>query len=253
MATYNYTNTHMNTLAGQPSTATLSILGQLFGGSDFVLGGAGGAGGTGGTGGGSPSPGNSSSGASAGTLALALNTIPTAQPGHLITSEYHNALRTAVLLIASQLGIDTTGAAGSQTYPPQFLMNDTGPNWIVTNGIATPDPEMRSANGYFPLLLPEGVRLQNLRIRGRRAGAVGGFRVRLLRVALADGESTELINASLTTIADNFDTVRNVASTLSNETRIVNNSNFTYLITAEASNVGELVQLNGFTVGYDRV
>src|SRR4051812_32330326 len=49
-------------------------------------------------------------------IQLLVSSIPTAAPGGVISSEHHNALRTALMAIASQLGLGPLAAEGAVTF-----------------------------------------------------------------------------------------------------------------------------------------
>ncbi|MFM7102220.1 MAG: hypothetical protein ACKO3N_13725, partial [Verrucomicrobiota bacterium] len=193
--------------------------------------------------------------ASVDALALALATIPIANPGNIITSEYHNALRTAVLLLGSRIGVSTTGAAGSLTLAPHFTLEGTNTtNWNHTNGVAA--APAGGASGFLPLSLPDGARIQSLQIRGRRTGSIPTFEVQLLRVDALTGDRVVLVNPPTIPVTDPFDVTQNLSVSgagpaANEEYRTVDNSKFTYLVIARAgAATSGTAQINSLRVNY---
>src|SRR6266849_8332039 len=138
-------------------------------------------------------------------LATLINSIQVAEPGHVITEEYHSDLRSALLQIAQQL---SGGVTSSQnvvlSHPPEFTQNDSGPNWSMVNGIASKDAS-GSANGWFRVQFPQGARILQMIVSGRRAGTTSfPFSVRLVRVNVTDGESLPVIALNLGGASDPF-------------------------------------------------
>lgn len=191
-------------------------------------------------------------------LQLLLNAIPVAQEGHVITSEYHNALRSALLMIASQMGIDLSGNTGLLTLPPVFYAVANQPQWLLSEGWANP-PEGGTARGWFPLNLPQGARIQSMTAIGRRTGSVTTFQVMLLRQPLTETDATTLITLNLNTASDPFQVngsinVPGAGANATEEYRQVDNSAYKYLVTARVAGAGgdAVAQLNAIELAYAR-
>ncbi len=192
-------------------------------------------------------------------ITLALATIPIANPGNIITSEYHNALRTAVILLGNRIGVSTTGAAGSITLAPQFtLEGTTASGWSHSNGVAV--APAAGASGFLTLSLPDGARIQSLQIRGRRTGTVASFDVQLLRVDALTGDRVTLVNPPTIPVTDPFDVTQSLSVTgagpaANEEYRTVDNSKFTYLVIARtgATTTGGTAQINSLRVNYSPI
>ncbi len=69
-------------------------------------------------------------------LQVLLAAIPRAEDGHIITAEYHNALRSALLAIADQFNIGLADLSFARTFAPAFLPIETFANWTLRSGIA---------------------------------------------------------------------------------------------------------------------
>jgi hypothetical protein len=188
-------------------------------------------------------------------LQTVLATIPVAEEGHVITREYHNSLRTALLLLADQLGTAPIGGPERVTYPPTFLQNGDESNWRQENGLAS--VREGNADGVLSLQLPQGARIQSLTVTGRRLGTVQSFRVELLRLAIddPDGNPLQLASMSLTNASDPFRVTQSLGVserglTALDEFRITDQ--YTYLIHARVVAASNLVQINGIQVAYIR-
>jgi hypothetical protein len=120
----------------------------------------------------------------------------TAREGDIITSEYHNTLREAVMALAEQMGSSPSRSL-ELTFLPTFQLNEDGPNWRIGGGSAD-KPADKQANGMLPVQLPDGTRIQSLTVTGKREGEKPAlFRVTLMRLSLADGGTQQLIDLSL--------------------------------------------------------
>jgi hypothetical protein len=173
-----------------------------------------------------------------GDLPAFLQSIPIAQEGHVITTDYHNMLRAALLAMVSQMGGVAPGRTAS--LPPSFLEYDGGPNWNVANGLATPQAGQTSAKGWLPLQLPHGARLEQMTVFGDRTGTVDSFIVQLLRVTVADMSNVALITFQLKLAPSPFKfwgtvSVGGAGPAALEEYRTIDNDNYTYLVIARAN------------------
>jgi hypothetical protein len=119
-------------------------------------------------------------------LQILVSSIPIAQPGNIITSEYHNKLRDAVHGLASRIGLSVNPTAEFKilTFAPNFLpvkTKESEPSnlsWNVTLERAaipnlTEAEEMRkTVAGGFVVQLPDGATISEMIVRGERAAAV---------------------------------------------------------------------------------
>jgi hypothetical protein len=188
-------------------------------------------------------------------LPVLLNAIPVAQDGDVITAQYHNSLRDALIVLAAQAGPVLTGQPETYTYAPHFLQNDAGPNWQQAGGLATPDAS-KSANGFFVVQLPNGARIQNLTVTGRRTGnPAASFTVLLVRVNINDASPVTLISLDLRTAPDPFKVsqslnVPGAGPAALEEYRLVDTTAFTYLVTARVLGATDIVQINSITISF---
>jgi hypothetical protein len=194
-------------------------------------------------------------------IQLLLNAIPIAHEGHIITSEYHNSLRDALLAIAKRLGLTIKPVSDTQllTFAPNFLPepDETITRWFIFFDKAIIHPrvnEMQSAvvRGAMTVQLPDDAVIEKLTVRGmhlisREKLPPKSFSIRLFRRKFdADRTKVELLiahnleketgtftkeNDIKTTLDDSFD-----AATL--EKRIldlsrVNNQKYQYFVMAE--------------------
>jgi hypothetical protein len=186
-----------------------------------------------------------------------INRIPTAQEGAPITPDFHNSLRDALTALAKQ-SADRVPTKTTLTLAPGFVENDGGPNWPQSGGVAT-NPEGGLANGWLPLQLPDGARIDGLTVRGRRSGEMATFLVKLLRVPISDPDPFPLITIQLKNAADPFEVRKEVGfsqatPTALEEFKLIDTSKFNYLITAEVSGAtgSAAAHIRQFQVDYTR-
>ena len=182
--------------------------------------------------------GGTSTGSTLTDLRNLINAIPIAEDEHVITSLYHNSLRAALLAIASQIGADPVSGTVTLTFTPSFFSMRNDPPWLLSEGMATrPVDGNRTASGWFPLQLPEGVRLQSMTVIGRKTGAVESFQVQLLRQPINETPTTALITIPLNNAGDPFQVTGSVqvdgaGPAALEEYRTINNSTHKYLVMA---------------------
>jgi hypothetical protein len=205
-------------------------------------------------------------------LQLLINAIPIANPGNIITSEYHNALRDAVRALASRIGLDVNPAAEFKilTFAPAFLplfpqtltgttATPTGNNnrWDVTlsrAAITIVSNPAQPVSGGICVQLPDGATVFQMIVRGSRLGkdqpAPKDFTVALKRGKFGKDQPLEnLISVDLKGVKDGpFEVDETVklseaeASTTTNaliagltvaDRKVVDNEKWIYYVTAE--------------------
>ena len=176
------------------------------------------------------------------SLQTLISNIPTAEDGHVIDRSYHNSLRDALIGIAEQLGATDQGDNLVLTYAPNFIANAPQPEWVFTLGYAT-KPAGGAGDGWIPLSLPDGSRLQRMVVvGGREETGTFSFTVQLMRQPLNDTTTTTLISvpglATSQYAADPFEAVgvfavQGVSSPAAvAEFQTVDNSQYKYLVRA---------------------
>jgi hypothetical protein len=199
-------------------------------------------------------------------LQILINSIPIANPGNLITSEYHNALREAVRGLASRIGLSVSATAEFKifTFAPNFLpmkakTADGSQPWTVTLERAT-TPEIKAPNlkqtvmGGFVVQLPDGATVYQMIARGSRAA--GGANPKEFKISLrrqkfgANQEAQTLISMDLKEIKEGafedkesvqlsdedlkvIDEDSGVAGATVGNRKIVNNQKWIYTVAAE--------------------
>jgi hypothetical protein len=198
-------------------------------------------------------------------LQLAVLAIPTAYEGQPITSEYHNALRDAVRLLAGHLGANAVGQIATQTFSPAFLPTKAKAPWQLDVGVAAMPDNQSSWDGWFPVQLPDGSSIEGAAAIGRGTGALKSFQVKLLRQNLLglnpDNPPFELLASTLITMdlssADPNLPVQGIVSGSSaavvQDYKIVDNTKYKYIIYASVERGdGQVAQINAVQV-YCRV
>jgi hypothetical protein len=178
-----------------------------------------------------------------------INAIPDAQDGNVITSDYHNTIKTVLLAIASQIGAGPAAQTVTLSLQPNLItIGSTG--WNVGLGLAT---SAAGSNGFVPLNLPDGAVIQQLVVMGAQASpAVKAF-ASLLILPIAGTGSTTLILVDLTPGGNPFNlsgtpNVPGLTVTALASLQTVQNSQFKYAIQAES--LGANLTINAFQVVY---
>lgn len=137
-------------------------------------------------------------------LQALLASIPIAMDGQIITAEHHNSLRAAVIGIADQLGVGLQIPTAAFTFAPTFLQTGAKPNWAIANFVAS-HSATGDADGWLPIQLPNGQRIQSMTVTGRRTGTTPKpFQVLLLRQSITAPGTELLITVSLESAPDPF-------------------------------------------------
>lgn len=142
------------------------------------------------------------SGPGANLLAL-LAAIPIAGDGQVISADYHNSLRSALIGLANQMGMGLTTPTTSYSFAPAFFPIG-GTAWTVS---ANPNLIAASAaganpDGWLPVHLPDGQTIQGMTVTGKlTTPAPTTFSVTLYREDVTAGGSgpTSLIAVTLQT------------------------------------------------------
>jgi hypothetical protein len=125
-------------------------------------------------------------------LADLINAIPVAARGDVISPESHNSLRDAIVAIVTELG----GAVASRnvilTFAPAFLGLPDLPQWGVQIGFAQSSGSAQT-NGWLPLQLPNGSRIQQLHVVFGGTGRLGSQMNVKLQRQITDNSSTETL------------------------------------------------------------
>jgi hypothetical protein len=175
-------------------------------------------------------------------LQVLLSALPTAQQGDVITPDYHNSLRAAILLLARRIGVEMAGGGVVLTFAPSFSPDGAKTPWASALGVARKPSTGTTAGGWLALQLPDDVRIDGMTVVGRRSAAgVTTFSVKLVRQALNGGQAqfslVELVSVS-PEAGEPFTTTRSVeiprlSPATVEELRSVNNRQFKYLVTAD--------------------
>jgi hypothetical protein len=200
-------------------------------------------------------------------LQTLIATIPIANPGTIIRSEYHNALRDAVRGLASRIGLSVNPTAEFRilTFAPNFLpmksksADAPNLNWTVTfeqaaNPAVSANDIRRAVAGGFAVQLPDSATIYQMIVRGVRAASAPkpkSFKVNLHRKRLGKEEQSQtLISVDLKDIKDGafedkgsvqlsdnelsiLDEDERVTGTTVSRRKAVSNEKWMYFVTAE--------------------
>lgn len=153
---------------GGKSIGDIGSLWQQYGSLELMLAAmmASGSLGTIGSGSSGSSSGSGGTFVTTGALAALLGDIPQANDGDVITADYHNSLRAALLALAAFMGQGGFTGSETQTYGPALItfdwVNGNSGEWILETTMAT---AMNGwVAGWMPLDLPDGAQLQKLNV-----------------------------------------------------------------------------------------
>jgi hypothetical protein len=127
--------------------------------------------------------------ASASDLQVMISAIPIAQDGHVITADFHNALRLALVAIANRMGIGPVAEEITITNAPRLHPVAGAAPWSAEYGLvrkpASMPEGMTNVRGWMEMELPDGARIKKMVAYASRSG-VGTLRVKLTRQQITD-------------------------------------------------------------------
>ncbi len=194
------------------------------------------------------------------TLQALINAIPDAQDGNVITSNYHNTIKRALLAIATQMGAAATGSQTvTLTVQPSFAAIAGGATpWVLGIGSAG-DAGPPSTSGFIPLNFPDGAVVQTMTVIGAKTNAAPKGFVNLLIVPIGGSAGTTLIQVDLSTAGNPFSltgtpNVPGLTASALVSMQTVQNSQFKYVIEAQVFSTTGIppasVVINALQIGY---
>jgi hypothetical protein len=189
--------------------------------------------------------------------------IQTAEDGQVISRDYHNSIKAALEEVARQLGA-TAPQTGAMTIAPTFSPNGPQSSWVIVQGVASKSDQTIS-DGWLPIYLPDGARIQGMTVKGGRTGTASSFQIQLIRQSLDDPDANIILISipGLTTpaterdpfVAPGLPQVSGITSPAAlNEVLTVDNEEFKYLVKARlvGAATGATVRIYGIRVEYLR-
>jgi hypothetical protein len=177
-------------------------------------------------------------------LQILIASIPIAQDGQVISAEYHNALRVALIAMANRLGLGTISEEITVTNAPQLLAMTGGAAWQHDLGVVRKPTagtgDTGNLRGWMEFDLPDGARIKRMQVHASTDSANGTMRVRLRRQSISSSAGDDLI--SIPVEDDDLATLKQGDVTLPDstlgaaaieETRFVDNRTHKYLFIAE--------------------
>ena len=175
-------------------------------------------------------------------LQVLIASIPLAQDGQVISAEYHNGLRAALIAMANRLGLGTISEEITVTNAPHLLAMDGGGAWETDIGVAKkPTATAGNLRGWMEFDLPDGARIKKMQVFASTESGNGTMRTKLRRQSITNASASDDLIA--VDVADNDATAIKEAdvtlpgSTLGaaaiEETRFVDNRKYKYLFVAE--------------------
>ena len=177
-------------------------------------------------------------------LLILIASIPIAQDGQVISAEYHNGLRAALIAMANRLGLGTISEEITVTNAPRLLAMTGGAAWQHDVGVARKPTsgtgDTGNLRGWMEFDLPDGARIKRMQVHASTDSGNGTMRVRLRRQSISGTAGDDLI--SITVADDDLATLKQGDVTLPDstlgaaaieETRFVDNRTHKYLFIAE--------------------
>lgn len=200
-------------------------------------------------------------------LQILLASIPIADPGNIITSEYHNALRDAVRALASRIGLSVNPVAEFKisTFAPNFVRSPPSKDvagavvqnigWdVFFDRASIPaqfDVVKQTVSGGFIVQLPDNADIYQMTVRGEKLekdkSQPKNFKVKLNRLEFGKQNPLTLIDIDLTSLKDGIfeesevvklskielETITVNRQANIDERKSVSNADFLYFVTAE--------------------
>ena len=188
--------------------------------------------------------------ATASDLQIMISAIPIAQDEHVITSDFHNALRLALVAVANRLGMGSAEGEVTITSAPRLspALSPASPSaspsapWDHEYGVVKrPTSLPGNVRGWMELELPHGARIKKMLVFGTTNG-VGTLKVKLKRQKVTD--PAVAIDLIVIEIPDGADAAKGIEGDVTvpgtgagavaiEEFRIVNNREQKYLLVVE--------------------
>ena len=191
--------------------------------------------------------------ATASDLQVMISAIPIAEDGHIITADYHNALRLALVAIANRLGIGPVDDEITISNAPRLSPVAGAAAWDSDYGFVQKKPATATATagasgnvrGWMEMELPDGARIKKMMVFGTTSGT-GTLKVKLKRQKITDPTIvTDLIAIEIPDAADGSKGIEGdvtvpgtgAGAVAIEEYRIINNREQKYLVTVELDNI----------------
>jgi hypothetical protein len=177
-------------------------------------------------------------------LQIMLSAIPIAQDDHVITGEFHNALRLALVAIANRFGLRLAEEELTITSAPQLSPAGVAP-WAHEYGVVKKPTTLPGAvRGWMELDLPDGARIKKMVVFGTTNG-VGTLKAKLKRQKVTDPAG--IVDLIVIDIPDGADPTKGIDGDVTvpaaaggavaiEELRVVNNREHKYLLAVELDN-----------------
>lgn len=129
-----------------------------------------------------------------------LRSIPIAVPGAVITSEYHNALRGAVMALGQALGVTFASPFDVVSLTPSFhTPSGAKSGWSIGPARAQAIGEGSVVTGWQSVSLPDGAVVKSMIVKGQRNSNLKSLDVSLYRYTIGKrDERVELMTSNVT-------------------------------------------------------
>ena len=140
------------------------------------------------------------------------------------------------------------------TFAPTLFPVLTTPAWSSGYGIATKGAGQTSADGWMPIQLPDGYKIQSIAANGEGSGNLGSVSVQLLRQSFSTNDQATLVALQLSNGGAGNQIFASVGF-VPDDKSLIDNSNNKYLIAAKiiGADAAATAKLSGIQVVCKRV
>ena len=186
-----------------------------------------------------------------------LDAIPVAQDGDVITADYHNRAVAAIRALATLLGDPSFARVIDVTVAPVFAANAVGSSPTWNQGLGFAQAPAGNCQGWMPIDLPQGTKIQRLTVTGTRNDSVSAADVALMRLSIADSAQSpaQLADVDFTTTTGSFHLsadvqVANASGAALEQYKLVDTSSYKYFLDASVwgAHTSSAVRINAITV-----
>jgi hypothetical protein len=174
-------------------------------------------------------------------LTVLVASIPIAQDGQVISAEYHNSLRAALIALTNRLGLGLVSEENTITNAPRLTPVTGTTAWDQDIGVAKKPSTAGDRSGWMEIDLPDGARIKKMQVFAATDSDNGTMKVRLQRRSVSNTSANDdLISLDITN--NDASTAKEADVTLPTSTfggstieeaRLVDNRKYKYVFVAE--------------------
>lgn len=130
-----------------------------------------------------------------------LRSIPIAVPGAVISSEYHNALRGAVMALGQALGVTFASPFDVVSLTPSFHKTSGAKagGWSIGEFRAEANGDINAVSGWQSVSLPDGAVVKSMTVTGKQTKNLKTLAVGILRYPIGNNKRPEAVPSYILT------------------------------------------------------